>query len=64
MQSSIIQSIKNNNSKNKMHKANSKRQFTLNEYPSLRNVRQLNQKSSKERFKTEQKNQKKMKKKM
>ena len=58
LQSNIMQSIKTNNSKNKLHKANSKRQFTLNEYPSLRNVRQLNQKSSKERFKTEQQKEK------
>ena len=40
--------------KDKLNKAKSKRQFTLNEYPSLRNVRQLNKKHSKERFKTEQ----------
>ena len=40
-------------SKHKMTKKNSKRQFTLDEYPSLKNIRQINKKNSKERFKTE-----------
>ena len=50
----ITQQKMMNNSKNKIIKTTSKRQFALNEYPSLKNVGQINQKNSKERFKTEQ----------
>ena len=51
-QNIISQKILSSN--NKIHKNNSKRQFTLNEYSSLRNVRKINPKICKERFKTEQ----------
>ena len=51
-QNIISQKIPSSN--NKIHKNNSKRQFTLNEYSSLRNVRKINPKICKERFKTEQ----------
>ena len=46
------------NSKNKINKSIGKRQFTLNEYPSLKNVKQEKKKSSNERFKTEQQKEK------
>ena len=46
------------NSKNKIFKTNSKRQFTLSEYQSVRNVRKQNKKYSKERFQTEQEKEK------
>ena len=60
LNSNIIQNKISVDSKNKdrINKSNNKRQFTLNEYPSLRNVRQMNQKHSKERFKTEQQKEK------
>ena len=56
LNSNIIQNKLSMDSKNKdkINKSSNKRQFTLNEYPSLRNVRQIKQKNSKERFKTEQ----------
>ena len=46
------------NSKNKINKSLNKRQFTLNEYPSVRSIKQKKQKSSNERFKTEQQKEK------
>ena len=58
LQSKIVQQKSKTNSKNKIRKTNNKRQFTLNEYPSLRNILHKNKKSSKERFKTEQQKEK------
>ena len=58
LQQKIEAQKSSNNSKSKIFKSNNRRQFTLNEYPSLGNVRQINQKNSKERFKTEQQKEK------